>query len=165
MIVGITGHQKIGTPEQVAWVRNTFDELLKRHHVRGGLSSLALGADQLFAEAVLAAQQTFEAVVPCANYEATFADESARRRYRELLARASCAHQLPYAAPSEEAFLAAGRWIVANCELLFAVWDGFPARGRGGTADVVHAARASGRGWIHINPGPKAVTEHVTGGA
>lgn len=161
MIVGITGHQNIGTREQVEWVRMAFDDLLVRHGAQRGLSSLAVGADQLFAEAIIAGGHSFEAVIPCADYENTFHADSARARFRELLSCAARIHELSFASPSEEAFLAAGRWIVAHCDLLFAVWNGLPARGLGGTADIVAAARLHARPWIHIDPVRQEITTHL----
>jgi hypothetical protein len=44
----------------------------------------------------------------------------------------------------EEAYYAAGRYIVDHADRLIAVWDGDPPRGLGGTADVVDYARLIG---------------------
>ena len=41
--------------------------------------------------------------------------------------------------------MAAGRLLVERSDRLIAVWDGLPARGPGGTADVVAYARALSR--------------------
>ena len=62
-----------------------------------------------------------------------------------MLKAAHAVTRLDYAEPSEEAFLAAGTSVVDNCEALIAVWDGKPARGLGGTADIVRYARDSGK--------------------
>src|SRR5260221_12639223 len=51
-----------------------------------------------------------------------------------------------------DAYLAAGKLIVELCDVLVAVWDGEPAAGKGGTADVVAVALASGRPVIWLNP-------------
>ena len=42
----------------------------------------------------------------------------------------------------EEAYLAAGLGVLDRSDALLALWDGEPARGRGGTAEVVAEARA-----------------------
>jgi hypothetical protein len=42
------------------------------------------------------------------------------------------------------AYVAANERMLASVEMLVAVWDGVPAQGKGGTADVVEQARASG---------------------
>lgn len=78
-----------------------------------------------------------EVIVPAAKYRDGLASAEARRRYDELIAQASRIVELPFVESSEEAHMAAGRHIVDISDLLIAVWDGKPARGHGGTADVV----------------------------
>src|SRR5258708_40100100 len=51
----------------------------------------------------------------------------------------------------EDYYLAVGHWIVEHSDLLFFVWDGYPAEGRGGTADIASFARSMRRPFIHIN--------------
>jgi hypothetical protein len=57
-----------------------------------------------------------------------------------------------------EAFLAAGHYIVDHCDVLFAVWDELPAGAMGGTGDVVEYARRSERRVVHLNPMERRVT-------
>lgn len=45
-----------------------------------------------------------------------------------------------------------GQMLVRQADLLIALWDGNPPRGRGGTADVVSEARRSGVPVVWINP-------------
>jgi hypothetical protein len=45
---------------------------------------------------------------------------------------------------NEQAHMEASRAMLDRAERLFAVWDGKPARGYGGTADVVAEAQARG---------------------
>ena len=65
-------------------------------------------------------------------------------QFRSLLERADTVEKLTYHEPSEDAFLAAGRRVVENSDLFLAVWDGQPAKGKGGTADIVEYARNRG---------------------
>src|SRR5439155_12740709 len=52
-----------------------------------------------------------------------------------------------------------------RCDVLIALWDGQPARGRGGTAEVVALARRVGRPLICIGSEPPfAVTEELGDG-
>jgi hypothetical protein len=44
----------------------------------------------------------------------------------------------------------AGRATVAHCDLLIAVWDGLPSRGRGGTAETVDVALVKGTPVLHL---------------
>jgi hypothetical protein len=109
------------------------------------VSNLADGADQLFATHVLAAGGKLEAVLPCEGYAGSLIADDSRARFEDLRRAAVRVVTLPYPEPSEQAFLAAGQALVDRCDHLFAVWDGRPARGVGGTADVVAYARSCGR--------------------
>ena len=51
---------------------------------------------------------------------------------------------------SEDAYLAAGHWIVDHSDLAILVWDGYPAAGKGGTADIASYARLVGCPFIHV---------------
>lgn len=41
----------------------------------------------------------------------------------------------------KSAYLNAGNYVVDNCDVLIALWDGQPSRGRGGTAEIVDYAK------------------------
>jgi hypothetical protein len=110
----------------------------------GALSSLAAGADQLFAGIALDRGVPVTAVIPGMDYEAHLGDEEVQASYRRLLRSCVARVDLPRESTHEEAYYAAGRWIVDHADRLVAVWDGRPARGRGGTADVVAYARRTG---------------------
>jgi hypothetical protein len=109
-----------------------------------GVTSLATGSDQLFATEVLNVGGALHVVVPCSRYEETF-DDHDRGSYRSLLAAAAQVRTLPFEEPSEKAFYAAGRAVVDASDWLCAVWDGQPAVGLGGSADVVAYAREQGK--------------------
>ncbi|MEU9451556.1 hypothetical protein [Streptomyces sp. NPDC048277] len=139
--IGVTGHRAL--PDAVPPV--------VREGMRGLLSgdvevltSLAAGADQLCADLALAAGARVTAVIPGTDYEAQFGDTAAVGAYRRLLARCTTRVDLAAESSPEAAYDAAGRWVADHCDLLVAVWDGRPARGRGGTAEVVAYARANG---------------------
>lgn len=131
--VGVTGHRSL-PPATARLVTDALRAWLARRAANGvvGLTCLATGADQLFAEAVLAAGGALEVILPAHGY--TGADR--------LLCRARSVERLPFVVPTPEAHMAAGRLLVDRCERLLAIWDGGPARGVGGTADVVAYAWA-----------------------
>ncbi len=84
------------------------------------------------------------AIIPAADFEATFAPRD-QERYLDLLSQADEVTVLDFLQSTDEAYNAAGRFIVDHCDILFAVWDGRPARGQGGTGDAVAYARTVGR--------------------
>jgi hypothetical protein len=108
-----------------------------------GLSCLADGADQIFARAVLDAGGKLEAYVPAARYRDAL-PESAHRGYDELISRAVAVHRLEHVESTPESHMAASVEMLTSADVLFAVWDGLPARSFGGTADVVTHARDIG---------------------
>jgi hypothetical protein len=109
-----------------------------------GLSSLADGADQIFAQAVLDLGGQIETVVPAEKYRDSLPAE-ARGEYDELLARSVAVHPMPFAEPTPEAYMAASEFMIDLAGELWAVWDGEQARGYGGTADVVAYAWDNGK--------------------
>ncbi|MER5280868.1 hypothetical protein ABT025_34750 [Streptomyces sp. NPDC002809] len=143
--IGVTGHRSI--PQEVhdhvlASMRAAF------HGFDGSveaLSSLAVGADQLFADLALDHGAQLTVVIPSGDYEACFADGAELARYRALKARAVREVRLDYPHSTDEAYYAAGAYIADHCDRLIAVWDGRPARGLGGTGDIVTYARGLGR--------------------
>lgn len=148
--MGVSGHQA-RTGLDWDWTAERVREQLAQHSpVAGAYTSLAVGTDQLFAREALAVNVSVTVVIPMENYERTFGEEDLVF-YRELLARCSIV-QLESPGTDEEAFFAAGRLVVDSSDLLVAVWDGKPAAGLGGTADVVSYCRQTGRTVVHIDP-------------
>src|SRR4051812_39862299 len=77
-----------------------------------GVSSLADGADQLFAAHVLAVGGTLEAVLPSAGYAGSLTADGARARFEDLVRSATSVVTMPYTEPCEQGFLAAGHALV-----------------------------------------------------
>ena len=151
--VGVSGHRALADPEGVAdRVDRALDRLVAgTSSALVVVSGLAEGADRIVARCVLARPGgRLEAVLPLPadDYETDFADERSRREFRELLGLADRVTVVPPdpADPAREAAYArAGAATVAGCDVLLALWDGRPAQGRGGTAEVVALGRAAGR--------------------
>jgi len=151
MVTGFTGHQDLGSVATCAWVRKQIKSAALNHQVDLGVMSLAIGADQLFAAVLAELKINFEVVVPCRRYEETF-DRAALSRYRHFLALATKMYVLDFDEPSERAYYEAGKVIVNRSALIIAVWNGKPAKGLGGTADVVRYAQQKSKVVIHIDP-------------
>jgi hypothetical protein len=141
--VGITGHRDLPDPT-CRLVSASIATELQRFRPLHGISSLAEGADQIFAEQVLMAGGALTAVIPSANYTRSFATSAGKVAYRTLRARAEEVIELPFPSPSEDAYWAAGQRVVDLADVLLAVWDGTPSGGVGGTADVVAFAGERG---------------------
>ncbi|MFF3326408.1 hypothetical protein [Streptomyces sp. NPDC002889] len=146
--IGITGHQGLPAPAVVFATERIRELLASLPSPLIGYTSLAEGADQLFARELIDAGGRLHVVVPAHDYDGTFA-AAHKSIYFGLLHQAADITCLEYPTPGEEAYDAAGQWVAEQCEVLIAVWDGEPARGLGGTADAVAHARRLGRR-VHV---------------
>jgi hypothetical protein len=119
------------------------------------VSSLAEGADRIVAEAGLAAGFDLEVVLPVSRdeYARDFTTESSLAAYRQLLDRAAAVFELD-GAPEDRprAYEAAGFVMLANVDVVIAIWDGKEANGIGGTAHIVSRAIADGIPILWIEP-------------
>jgi hypothetical protein len=158
MLIGVTGHQHIGAADARQWVRDTMSDTLSTLKPSMGYTSLAVGTDSLFAELCSRHRISYTVIIPSKNYESTFNADDVLE-YRRLKSLAASEVELTYDSPSGEAFYAAGKRIVDSIDCLIAVWNGLPANGLGGTADVVKYAREQCKKIIHINPARHAIVE------
>ncbi len=125
------------------------------------LSPLAEGADRIVARAVLGyAGARLDVVLPLTveDYLEDFQTAESVAEFQELLGR--CARPTVLRArpirdevhdPNDQsalrgaAYESVGRYVVDHCDVLIALWDGKPAQGRGGTAEIVEYAKAQKR--------------------
>jgi hypothetical protein len=159
MKVGVTGHQRLNDARDWPWVRRRTEAVLSRvDEPICGVSSLAVGADQLFAEVVLQHGGTIEVIVPFADYNSKFKSRDDRQAYEQLLRRAVRVEVLQKKGSDEEAYFEAGKRVVDLADMVIAIWDGKPAVGLGGTGDIVKYARTCVKRLIHINPDTREVS-------
>ncbi len=126
------------------------------------ISSLAEGADRIAARAALAAGFALDVVLPCPSsiYVGTFADDASRGEFEALMASARARLVLPLAGKPEKAiadrlprsYESAGLTMLAQSDILVAVWDGKPADGRGGTGEIVEEAARRGVPIVVVDP-------------
>ena len=182
--IGITGHR--GPPklpnESLASIRAALDRVLAvivdegrrsqaaynaaipAHEAATSefvvISSLAEGADRLVAEAGIAKGFTLEAVLPFhrKEYAQDFKTEDTRAAYESLMERASAVFELD-GSPNDRprAYETAGLIMLANIDLLIAIWDGNAAAGVGGTAQIISRAVSGGIPIVWIEPANPAV--------
>jgi hypothetical protein len=175
--IGITGTRELSsdqlpriTGQVTAFLRNIREEaarLVVSPQAQGvygdapqvrlmSLSPLAEGSDRVLARAAL--EQGFALMCPLpfprSEYEKDFQSDESRAEFRALLARAEpCVLELDgeRGTAQDRSYEAVGRYIVRNCDILVAIWDGKAGKGLGGTADVVQFAVNHGPPvwWIH----------------
>lgn len=173
LAVGVTGHRKDALPsDSESQLKERLREVLER--LRSGaeevrlasgiffanesmrllfVSPLADGADQSAAELALKLGFELHAILPFEReeYRRDMADEDSRQRFDTLIGQATCVLELPGSRDHElDAYVMAGRGTVAHCDVLIAVWDGQPPRGRGGTGEIVGLAFDRGTPVIHV---------------
>jgi hypothetical protein len=114
------------------------------------LSGLAEGADRLVAGI---AMETLDAALvavlpmPSAEFESDFDSAASKAEFAEMLQKALGVREVeaPSGVPGwkepgearNERYARVGAIIVDHAQVLFAIWDGEPSRGTGGTAEVV----------------------------
>ena len=142
--LAVTGHRGLSDPSA-----RLIDDALRTvvgtraDNELTGLSCIADGADALFAQAVLDAGGHLVVVVPAEKYRQGFPD-SYLPTYDRLISQASEVVHLDHVESDSRAHMDASLRMIALADELVAVWDGKPARGYGGTADGVDAARERG---------------------
>jgi hypothetical protein len=151
---GVSGHIDLALPTRrlvaaelmrhVAAVIPADEELV-------GVTSLAGGADQVFAWVVTALGGRLEFVRPCARIEDTVTGYDLRGMQAGAVL-AEHTEILDFDEPSEQAFLAAGMAVLERSDRLVAIYDGLPARSLGGTGDIVQAAREQGKPVTEVWP-------------
>ena len=121
------------------------------------LSPLAEGADRIAAECALALGWTLDVLLPFAprEYEKDFGGSDSVREFRALLERSRRCRELPAEEPHDpvrdRAYEAVGDALIAASDLVLALWDGDPERGRGGTGQVVRRAVRRGVPVLHVD--------------
>jgi hypothetical protein len=122
------------------------------------ITSLADGADSISADEALSLGWTLDAVLPLsrADYLSDFTEAQARVDHEMLLAKAHGIFELDgdrnVEGGSAIAYERAGRVVLAQSDILVAVWDSGPVRGRGGAAQIVAEAVLAGIPVIHVDP-------------
>lgn len=169
--VGVTGHRGLSLA-QMARLEGQIAHLLRRIATEVGaihadhgdiyaaatpklslLSQLAKGADQLVAGIGLGLGFGLRTVLPLSPraYRTDFEGADAIA-FDDLLRRSEHVWRpLTGRGPRDRAYALAGEATVAQSDIVLAIWDGKPARGVGGTGDVVEAAIRRGVPVLHVN--------------
>ena len=144
MRLGITGHR--GLPEETErLIRAALEKQVQQHSPDGlvGISCIADGPDAWFAETVLDHGGQIEVVIPASSYREGLPAWH-HPVYDQLMWQAREMHSTGLSESGSRAHMAGSEILVGLADQLIAVWDGEPARGYGGTADVVTYAKRNG---------------------
>ncbi len=129
-------------------------------------SALAEGADRMAAHTALDAGLPLDVILPfpVEEYERDFARPASRKEFQALLARAASVLTLDGAPDQRDrAYDAVGLALLDNADLLIAVWDGEPGRGRGGTREVIEEAARRAMPVVVITADGASVTIRTAG--
>ena len=144
--IGFTGHRHLKNPAAVAAaLKSELAALRKAGSEIIAISSIAIGADTLFAEEVLRAGIKWIVILPMPKElfrEDFTAEEWALVEC--LIAQAAEVRILP-GTERPQVYVDGGKATVDDSDCLIAVWDGKPAQGPGGTSEIVAYAKSLGR--------------------
>jgi hypothetical protein len=145
VVVAVTGHrhlavEDLGAIEQA--VRAAMIDLQKRcpHSPFWLMSGLAEGADSIAARCALELGWQVHAVMPVSlqDHESSLSSAQARETFHQLHSRCASLTILPLSSEApDQKYLDVANYLCQQGQWLIAVWDGKPAEGPGGTADVV----------------------------
>ena len=156
--VGITGHRDItadhpGLTTEIANAIEYITQLVASDPERVGsdfiamtaVSSLAEGVDRLVAREIINRYATskLEVVLPLPreDYCRDFSSPASVREFDEFMENVPDYDVVQTAGTREQAYELAGRAVVDRSDVMIVVWDGEPARGRGGTAEIYSYAQ------------------------
>jgi hypothetical protein len=154
LILAVTGHRTFGKRQKrvASLIRGELERIGRAHLAApvAVVSALAEGADRLvarLAHEVLGARLVAALPMPADAYEKDFTTAASRREFRKLLKSADVVIEGPllskgrkwrtYSEERNQQYAWGGAYAAKNADMLFALWDGKPARGTGGTAYVV----------------------------
>ena len=138
-------------------------EYCKKHNIDTIVSGMALGFDQVGAQAALDAGIKLVAAVPFEGQESTWRSKEDKERYNEILARADLVVYVSSSKPrnkSEAARMLNERneWMIHNGDSVYALYNGDE---KGGTANAVRYAENMGKKVHKKNPHPMDTPEEI----
>ena len=155
--IAVSGHRQLsnlpylenGIIAAAGRINNAFSN--HQYHV---WSCLAEGADRILSQILvkrLSAKLTIVLPLPELEYIKDFKTDKSIQEFRYLkqMAEKIIVPDQIFARPL--AYQVANQTLLQDCDLLVAIWDGMPARGPGGTSEVVESIRQAEKPllWIH----------------
>ena len=151
-VIGFSGHRHLAHPGTGQAITDALAALCgsEGRPPLSALSSTAIGADFLFLEACEQLRVPVEILLPFPVEE--FARDFTPEEWKTAEAHLARAAQTRIFSGEERpgAYLTCGKAIVKGCDLFMVLWNGEPAAGVGGTAELVAHARELGRPLLWI---------------
>lgn len=160
MKIGITGHRpsKLGNDYKlksplIKWIRNEIEVIISANEPDELISGMAQGIDTLFAKIAMFMDIPLIAAIPFLGQEDKWSDDD-KILYKKILSWFRTKKVVVSRGGYEPwKMQKRNEWIVDNCDLLIAVWDG----STGGTKNCVKYAKKKSRNMIVINPKTKEI--------
>ncbi|MFT3908235.1 MAG: hypothetical protein QM737_02320 [Ferruginibacter sp.] len=161
LIIGVTGHRHLEDAGKVEHeIRLAITKLKSQKNPKEiiAYSSLAIGADTIFADVCLSPEfgATLKVILPfdLNEYKELGFDKDQSRKLDDLLQRSTETTHITKAVVEKSEvnnyYLKAGKKIVEQCNVIIAVYDGLEAGGTGGTADIVDYVKEQNKELIII---------------
>lgn len=142
MRVAITGHrpERIKGKEQEIrnWIAQQLGELAANNGTLDCYSGMATGTDQIFGFAALAGDHRLHCVYPFHGKENAMS--------KHLATQANSVVYI-FKDYDRKAYISRDKYLVDNCDILLAVWDGIE---QGGTWQTIKYAQAQGKDIIYM---------------
>lgn len=144
MVISFSGHRRLSN---LIYVRQEIDKLLIELRPDKVLCGMALGSDQIAAEASIALNIPLIAAMPFVGQEAYWTADD-REQYLTLLGQAEKIEVINRGGFASWKYQIRNQWLVDNSGLLIAIFSGRPS----GTKNCVDYATKVGKRIIIINP-------------
>jgi len=153
MIVGVTGHRKLGGYTVPNATYNRVEKKIKQilvdlKAVDRIITGMAIGADQLMAKIAIELEIPFTAAVPFKGQESRW-PSFVQDEYRDLLQQADSVVIVSEGIYSAEKMQIRNEWIVNHSDVMIAVFNEIP---KGGTYNCICYAEEKKKPIYKINP-------------
>jgi len=152
--IGFTGHRALNdeSRSRIRILEFLQDFKAKTSKTIYGVSSAAVGGDLVFAESCIQTGIPVRILLPFSKdqFREDF-DEPTWKRSEAVMQQAISVEVIGGGQSAQESYYDCGIETVQQSQMLVALWNGNPARGLGGTAEIVDFAKEQARPlvWIH----------------
>ena len=141
MRIAVTGHRPKRLKGQQKEVKRWLSEQLNKYECTEAISGMAQGADQIFAQAAI---EKNIPLICCYPYRKNFFHQEEQK----ILNKAKDIKFISEVYTGNRVYWFRDKYMVDNCDLLLAVWDGIKA---GGTWLTINYAQKIGKPVIFYN--------------